>query len=187
MEKLASASCRPRWATLAKSALGAAVALGTLTVGPAKALLVQVNGITYNVTTFGPGSYTANASKFALPSNGGVMPWWGSKSLATQFAYSIGTSLGLPNAGGDGAPYLAYGTISNILVSSINLTGSGLISEPNNQFSDSTITWAQVVPVSAPVPGPLPALGAAAAFGFSRQLRKRIKITKSVSSAAPSV
>ena len=28
---------------------------------------------------------------------------------------------------------------------------------------------------STPVPGPLPALGAAAAFGFSRKLRKRIK------------
>ena len=31
-----------------------------------------------------------------------------------------------------------------------------------------------------PVPGPLPVLGAAAAFGFSRKLRKRIKTTKAV-------
>ncbi len=30
-------------------------------------------------------------------------------------------------------------------------------------------------PVSEAVPGPLPVLGAAAAFGFSRKLRKRIK------------
>ena len=38
--------------------------------------------------------------------------------------------------------------------------------------------WTLSTPFSsstAPVPGPLPALGAAAAFGFSRKLRKRIK------------
>ena len=49
----------------------------------------------------------------------------------------------------------------------------------------SYVTWAQATPVSSPtpapgtlpasVPGPLPALGGAAAFGFSRKLRKRIK------------
>jgi hypothetical protein len=32
-----------------------------------------------------------------------------------------------------------------------------------------------VVPDDVPVPGPLPALGAVAAFGFSRKLRKRIR------------
>ena len=30
-------------------------------------------------------------------------------------------------------------------------------------------------PVSAPVPGPLPLLGAAAAFGYSRKIRKAIR------------
>jgi hypothetical protein len=44
-------------------------------------------------------------------------------------------------------------------------------------------TWAQatLVPAagSANVPGPLPAVGLAVAFGFSRQLRKRIKASAS--------
>ena len=40
-----------------------------------------------------------------------------------------------------------------------------------------TFAQADLVP---PVPGPLPALGAAAAFGFSRKLRNRIKNIKAV-------
>jgi hypothetical protein len=39
-----------------------------------------------------------------------------------------------------------------------------------------TFTWAQATLYTAPVPGPLPLFGAAAAFGFSRKLRKRIKL-----------
>ena len=37
-------------------------------------------------------------------------------------------------------------------------------------------TYAQATLCTAPAPGPLPLFGAAAAFGFSRQLRKRIKL-----------
>lgn len=42
---------------------------------------------------------------------------------------------------------------------------------------NETFVWAQATPVSlpTPAPGPLPALGGAAAFGFSRKLRQRIK------------
>ncbi|MCX5951713.1 MAG: hypothetical protein NT158_11330 [Cyanobacteria bacterium] len=51
----------------------------------------------------------------------------------------------------------------------------------NNNISPlatAQFVWAQATLYSstaAPVPGPLPAFGAAAAFGFSRKLRKRIK------------
>ncbi len=44
-------------------------------------------------------------------------------------------------------------------------------------IADDT-AWTQATPLTsstAPVPGPLPALGAAAAFGFSRKLKKHIK------------
>ncbi len=47
--------------------------------------------------------------------------------------------------------------------------------------------YAQSQLISTPpaaVPGPLPALGAAAAFGFGRQLRMHIKASKGVSSTA---
>ena len=43
-----------------------------------------------------------------------------------------------------------------------------------NQFSTSTL-WEP--PVTTPTPGPLPLLGAGAAFGFSRKLRSRIKLS----------
>ena len=47
---------------------------------------------------------------------------------------------------------------------------------PSNSTPDATYTFVEATPLQAtPVPGPMPALGAAAAFGFSRQLRKRIK------------
>jgi hypothetical protein len=46
-----------------------------------------------------------------------------------------------------------------------------------NKFDWSTATWAQATLYTAPTaaPGPLPLFGAAAAFGFSRKLRKRIQ------------
>lgn len=40
---------------------------------------------------------------------------------------------------------------------------------------------------STPVPGPLPVLGAAAAFGYSRKLRKRIKFSRSDANTASNV
>lgn len=65
-----STNYRPRWATLTKSALGAAVAMGTLTAGQAHAFVVTVDSVQYDVTTFA-GSYNSNIDKFALPANGG--------------------------------------------------------------------------------------------------------------------
>jgi hypothetical protein len=61
---------------------------------PAQALTVQaaVNGVTYDVTTF-TGTYDANTSKFALPPSG-LMPWWGSQSIASQFATQVWDRLG---------------------------------------------------------------------------------------------
>jgi len=46
----------------------------------------------------------------------------------------------------------------------------------SNEFNQDNLTWAQATLVNnVPVPGPLPLFGVAAAFGFSRKLRKRIK------------
>lgn len=44
------------------------------------------------------------------------------------------------------------------------------VASPSGQVTGITNTF-----MSAPVPGPLPVLGAGAAFGFSRKLRRRIK------------
>jgi hypothetical protein len=72
------------------------MAVGTLATGQAQAISVNVNDIDYDVTTF-TGTYNDNISKFATAANGGVMPWWGSNSLATEFASAVQYSLGSPN------------------------------------------------------------------------------------------
>ena len=169
--------------SLAKSTLGVALAMGVLTAGQAQAFVVTVNSLQYDVTTFS-GTYNANTSKFATAANGGVMPWWGSSSLASQFATQVGSNLGLANI--TVGPFFAYQALSNTVIAFTfasfpvpSVFSLGV--SPTDSFS-----WAKaslVAQPAAPVPGPLPALGAAAAFGFSRQLRKRIKhSTNAVSS-----
>ena len=183
---------RPSWSSLAKPALGVALTMGVLTTGQARAYVVNIGGQNYNVTTF-TGSYNDNKSKFAQ-TPGGEMPWWGDSSLATQFSNALGYSLGAPNsietlsAGSpkniNVGPYFAYSSIVDKITYLLTDTAATYYPNPSPLiFSvdlNSSVTWAQVArqrdnnPPST-VPGPLPALGAAAAFGFSRKLRKRIK------------
>ena len=165
--------------TALKAAFGAAVVAGVLGAGQAQALVVNVNGQNWNVTTF-TGSYNDNSFKFNTPANGGVMPWWtgslSSSSLARQFAIAVGLSLGTANPSeySNGGPFFPYylgagntSVFSCYWRQTTQDTRCGLGSDLTSNF-----TWAQAE--LAPAPGPLPALGAAAAFGFSRKLRKRI-------------
>ena len=94
-------SRRARWSSLAKSSIGAAVAAGVLTAGQAQALVVNVGGHDWDVSTF-TGTNNDNASKFATAANGGVMPWWENynsvnnwtTNLAQDFALEVKYSLG---------------------------------------------------------------------------------------------
>ena len=147
-------------------------------------LVVSVGGFDYDVTTF-TGSYNDNASKFHTSANGGVMPWWENynpvnnwtTNLASDFALEVEYSLG-------SGVLFAYE-----LRPQFNSTQAAFYVGTNIPFGTETLygssaTWAQATLIgptsgggggSADVPGPLPALGLAAAFGFSRKLRKRIK------------
>jgi len=149
--------------------------MGVLTAGQAQAFVVTVNSLKYDVTTFN-GTYNANTSQFATAANGGVMPWWGSSSLATQFATQVGSNLGTVNEGA--GPFFGY-EISTKNSSNVtaNLLNSSSVIITVDVGKAQSFYWAKasLVAQPAPVPGPLPALGAAAAFGFSRKLRKRIK------------
>jgi hypothetical protein len=60
-----------------------------------------------------------------------------------------------------------------------SITGSNVFARNGNTSLPFAFTFAQADLVP-PVTGPLPALGAAAAFGFSRKLRQRIKVSKAV-------
>jgi len=155
-------------AFLPKLALSAAAALAAISLSPgsAQAFGVNVGGQDWDVSTF-TGTYDAKTSKFALPANGGVMPWWGSNLLFSQFTSSVGLNFGLPNFNNNFGPLFAYLLNPNIL--GVASTGVGSIPP------SSSVVWAQATLNTIPVPAPLPILGAAAAFGFSRKLRKRIK------------
>ena len=159
---------------------------------------VSVGGQDWDVSTF-TGSYNSNMAKFALPSSpGGVMPWWESESLASQFASAVGKGLGTQELGpGDKSPgdrlgpFFGYGASNDATrldfdylfalneFASVVQTYSGV-----NRGIENT-KWAQATPAAAP--GPLTALGAASAFVYSRKLRNRIKASKAVSSKATTV
>ena len=165
--------------------------MGVLGAGQAQALIVTVDlgqgagPQNWNVTTF-TGAYSNNIGKFNTPSNGGVMPWWtgpgGSISTAKAFATAVGFSLGKPNYSGVYGPLFGYrpqGTMLNSVA--FSACAFDACEASFNADNSNTIVWAQADLVATP--GPLPLLGAAAAFGFSRKLRMRIKTgTNSVSS-----
>ena len=155
-------------------ALGAAAALAAISLSPgsAQAYVVTVNGVQYDVTTF-TGKYNDNTSKFSLPPAPGVMPWWGSKSLAQQFTVAVGDGLGFLQEGNTLGPNFGY-AYSGGLVDSSNWRGNGpptgMVSR-SNDAGNPYITWAQ----ATPVPAPLPLLGSAAALSFCRRLSSRSK------------
>ncbi len=188
--------------SLARQTLGVALAMGALTAGQAQAFVVNVGGQDWDVTTF-TGSYNDNISKFALPTNGGVMPWWSSNSLAQEFMTQVGSSLGWPNKYFNGfndrlrGPFFPYvanppnpPTITENTITSWLWTNSDFYPpSKSSDYLNTNYSWAQATQVSTapPAPGPLPALGAAAAFGFSRQLRKRIKRSNNAVSSSYSL
>ena len=179
------------------AAVGAAVAGLALSAGQAKALVFNVGGQDYDVTTF-TGSYNDNVSKFATSANGGVMPWFGwpleTGNLARSFAVAVGNSFGAmnltdyPNSlGGYGVgPFFAYSVDS---IHARAYPESSLTAFVLGNFQVHTYAQATLIGPTggtASVPGPLPILGLAAAFGFSRKLRKRIKLHRDTSAFSTS-
>ena len=64
------------------AALGAVVAGLALTAGQAKAIVVSVRGLDYDVSTFTASFPDENPGKFQTEANGGNMPWWGNLALS---------------------------------------------------------------------------------------------------------
>ncbi|MBM5818317.1 MAG: hypothetical protein FJ083_17645 [Cyanobacteria bacterium K_Offshore_surface_m2_239] len=134
--------------------------------GSVSAAIFTVGGQQYDITTFA-GTYTTDTAKFNTASNGGSMPWWGNPTLADDFATTVKESLGLPFFGVYG-PFFAD-EASGVSVSVSYWSGT---LESNLVSGSASWTYAQARLVE--VPGPLPLLGAAAAFNMSRRLRRRI-------------
>jgi hypothetical protein len=122
--------------------------------------------------------------------------WWGDANLASSLSVMLAGSPVFPG------PVTVTNTFTNSLpvenvvnanvlfaTSSASILGGivgGVYSAPNNNYmtapgflvdQNTSFNWAVAMKTnlpSTPTPGPLPLVGAAAAFGFSRRLRSRI-------------
>ena len=152
--------------------VAAGVLLSIINASPCQAFAnVNVGGIDYNVSTF-LGSFTNDGPKFNNAAAGGTMPWWGDASLAQQFAVAVGTSLGgTPDFLGSG-PFFAYEFVGG-QINAYAFNYNTLVAQQRQLFGVISTNYVQAEAVP-PVPGPLPALGAAAAFGMARRLRRRL-------------
>lgn len=65
--------------------------------------------------------------------------------------------------------------------------GDGVLFDSVGVLEFNKVTFTRSDPQQSSVPGPLPLFGAAAAFGFSRKLRNRIKVTRTTAPTAPFV
>jgi len=159
--------------------LGAAASLAAITLNPGQveAYVVTVGGVKYDVTTF-TGTYNDNASKFGAPANGGMMPWWNNSSLASNFATAVAGGFGSPNPPTLG-PFFAF-VCSASAPDCTDEIYSQAWNGTSSSFNTAGVTRSRVYAIATyiPTPGPLPLLGAGAAFGFSRRLRKRIQTTR---------
>jgi hypothetical protein len=151
--------------------LGTSLTFPLLTLAPASAVTVTIDSKEYDVDVF-KGSYSGNEKLFQSPLQGGDMPWWGDSSgdLARRFAEQVFAQLGAGPSPGYG-PVFAYertgGTINGLAPSLSNPLS--LVEEQISAGTPVNYTIARPLP-PASVPGPLPLLGAAAAFGWSRKL-----------------
>jgi hypothetical protein len=165
---------------LSAIAVLAGTAACLLASAPAQAVGVNFGGVLYDVTVVET-SYTGSVDLFQLPPLG-QMPWWGSQSNADFFAGEVFTALGEGSTAGYG-PLFAYdsnASIAEVIGSLQDLSAPGSFID-GNPAATATVKYA-IAKVNAkanattPVPGPLPLFGAAAAFGCSRQLRRRLRI-----------
>jgi len=174
-----------RISTASLTFLGAIATLGfsVICAGPSKAFVVNVGGISWDVSTI---NSTFDGSKPLLQ----AQPWFvsspsGDLSIARDFAIKVGEALGLPNSPGIG-PFFVWddtgGFIKAQAVNSLSPSnpcppatdrcsfGLGQTGQVLRTYAVATLSEGQI----NEIPGPLPIFGAAAAFQVSRRLRQRI-------------
>jgi hypothetical protein len=153
--------------------VSATFALPLFSVAPASALMVTVDSIDYDVTVFN-GSFNSNLSLFQVPP-AGKAPWWGNDIMAATFAQQVNDRLGSGSTSGNG-PIFAYEVSGTDIFGVSQDLDDPLTQSPETIAENAAVKYAIATPLnSAPasVPAPLPVFGAAAALGWSRQIRKR--------------
>ena len=98
--------------------------------------------------------------------------WTALSGGASQFA--------IASSYASGSSIVSTATFANRTLASFGLTTPGVVGTWSLLNGEQTVDSIQaIVGAPAAVPGPLPLLGAAAAFGWSRRLRRRISDTSS--------
>lgn len=126
-------------------------------------------GTTYTITDIG-GSYTRNGITYAIT---GLSNYQGATNTFQWGGYSspiITNYLGISfiaDSGDNVNIYFNDVSQDAAIYSGVDETVTEFIGDP-----DGLITFSSLTPA---VPGPLPLFGAAAAFGVSRRLRRRVK------------
>jgi len=159
----------------------AAVVLSHAAPASADPWIVNVGNIDYTLTITDFQTQANFFSSVGLPSDTTSVPWFNNNTLASSLATGLGGDTSIaqsyadPNQGvldlgplfavnsGNGFNFFALDINSNT-VSSFVFDGINIL--------DSYV-WVQGSAV-VPTPGPLPLLGAAAAFRTSRKLRRKI-------------
>ena len=190
------------------AALGVVAAMPLLAPSPAQALTscasasaplgtgdsctIDYGGPTYDISL----KTDTFTNAFPSPSTTNMF-WWNNTTAAVAAVSSVGAAFGTPNsllpAYAALGPYFAYEMNSFTVTAASNATGlvgtlgsTHLLSSSRVWATSSVYAPSGGGGNSASVPGPLPILGLAAAFGFSRKLRKRIKLQKVTSDISTS-
>ena len=194
-----------RWALLGKTTLGVALAMGVLTAGQAQAMVVNLGGQDWEVIpftgTFNENNIYAIINNSVTPptSDNAAPVVGGDLNQPETYLYVLrDQDLGGCPAQFESCPrggttsslddefwrfvcntnsVVTYSCVSRNLAFVIFRTPTAYSTFLTaGSFTTSTFTiFTLSTSSTTPVPGPLPALGAAAAFSFSRKLRKRIK------------
>ena len=149
----------------------------------AQAVTINLSGTNYEVF-FTTTSYNTNPDLFAA-APAGQMPWWGNVSLASSFAAKVYDQLGENVYQTSYGPVFAYG------YSPAGFGGVYGLAQNTQDIDDQLdLGLGSATPIAASltysyayakantpvdVPAPMPLFGAAAAFGWSRRLRRRLR------------
>lgn len=135
--------------------------------------------INSSIATICTGPFTANLSTYPITgptSFNGPVTAFANSSTGIATILTGTNAIGLPAAYVSGAPIVSSSTFNGQTLASLGFTTTGLIGTWTLGGTSDTIQvfLGPPSPSGAAVPGPLPLLGAGAAFGWSRRLRKRI-------------
>ncbi len=159
---------------IAGLAILSTIALPFLSPPPAAAVVVNIGGISYDVSVVIT-SQSDRKGDFASPVSGGLMPWWKDSTLAAEFARNVYDGLG---SGSDPSygPIFAYdndpvlGEVSGVYQLLDDIYVQDVVSPPPS--STDRLKYAIA---TEPVPLPLPLLGAAAGYSWTRRMRQSLR------------